>query len=141
LRFLSIIENSHTFGFTFPDSLANAYFYAITPSRKVAAKAAFKIENPAFKKNKLALLKGLSIADATKQNFYVVLYSEELVADKVQSVIYKVTASGLAWQNSVALEGTPLETTIGSAGELVIKISTASGNKLVTAQPDGKKIN
>jgi hypothetical protein len=135
---LAIVESSHTFGFTFPDSSTFAYFYAITPSRKVQAKASFKLDSASFKKEKLPLLKGLSIADSGKQNFYVVLYSEEFVADKVPAVAYRVTAEGLAWQNFMFLEGVPVETTMGGADELIIKISTTSGNKLVTVQPDGK---
>ena len=135
---LAIVESSHTFGFTFPNSSTFAYFYAITPSRKVAAKASFKIDSASFKKEKLPLLKGLSVADAAKQNFYVVLYSEEFVADKVPAVVYRVAPEGLAWQKFMYLEGVPIETATGGVGELTIKISTTSGNKLVTVQPDGK---
>jgi hypothetical protein len=135
---LTIVESSHTFGFTFPDSSTFAYFYAITPSRKVQAKASFKIDSASFKKTKLPLLKGLSTADGTKQNFYVVLYSEEFVREKVPAIVYRVAPEGLAWQKFMFLEGLPVETTNGGTGELAIKISTASGNKLVTVQPDGK---
>jgi hypothetical protein len=135
---LTIVESSHTFGFTFPDSATFAYFYAITPSRNVQAKASFKIDSASFKKAKLPLLKGLSTVDATKQNFYVVLYSEEFVREKVPAVVYRVAPEGLAWQKFMYLEGIPIETTNGGAGELAIKISTASGNKLVTVQADGK---
>jgi hypothetical protein len=135
---LAIVESSHTFGFTFPDSSTFAYFYAITPSRKVQAKATFKIDSASFKKEKLPLLKGLAVADPGKQNFYVVLYSEEFVGDKVPAIVYRVAPEGLAWQNFKYLDGVPVETMLGAAGEFVIKISTASGNKLVTVQPDGK---
>lgn len=135
---LAIVENSHTFGFTFPDSSTYAYFYAITPSRKVAAKASFKLDSASFKKDRLPLLKGLSVADNGRQNFYVVLYSEEFVMDKVPAVVYRVTAAGLIWKNFMYLEGTPVETTMGEAGELNVKVLTASGNKLVTIQADGK---
>lgn len=135
---LAIVENSHTFGFTFPDSSTLAYFYAITPSRKVQAKASFKLDSTSFKKEKLPLLKGLSANDAAKQNFYVVLYSEEFVADKVPAVVYRVAPEGLIWQKFLYLDGTPVETTLGATGELALKMSTSSGNKLLTIQTDGK---
>ena len=135
---LAIVENSHTFGLSFPDSSTYAYFYAITPSRKVQAKASFKLDSVSFKKDKLPLLKGLSVADAGRTEFYAVLYSEEFVSAKVPAVVYKVTASGLVWKSFMYLEGMPVETTRNDAGALLIKITTASGNKLIIVQPDGK---
>jgi hypothetical protein len=135
---LSIVENSHTFGFTFPDSSTYVYFYAIKPSRKAESKALFKLDSASFKKEKLPLLKGLSVVDAGKTEFHVLIYSEEFVAAKVPSVVCKITPTGLAWNNYMYLEGVPVEITRSDSGALVIKITTSSGNKLVTVLPDGK---
>ena len=135
---MAIVENGYTFGFSYPDSSAYAYFYQVLPSHKPAAKARFKVDSASFKKDKLPLLKGLGLSDDARKNFYVVLYSEEFVKGKVPAIVYKVTPDGLGWSKYIALEGTPVETTLGTQAELTIKISTTSGSKLVIIQPDGK---
>lgn len=136
---VTTLPNVYTLGFTYPDSSMHSYFYAVTPSRKVGAKALVKLDTSSFKKSKLPLIRSIISADESGKNFFVTLYSEERVADKITTVIYKVTQAGLDWSLPTKLEGTPLECTVGTPnGELTIKISTTSGNKLVTIQPDGK---
>jgi light-regulated signal transduction histidine kinase (bacteriophytochrome) len=136
---ISIVPDSHTFGLTFSDTIAFAYFYAITPSRKATIKSNLKLDSTIFKKVKLPLIKGVSVANDTKQIFYLILYSEERREDKTPSFIYKVTTEGLIWSHYYSLEGVPIEATIGKEnGELSLKISTNSGSKMVVIQPDGK---
>lgn len=135
---ITIVSGKYTIGYTYPDSTMHSYFYSITPSRKASTKAIVKLDSSSFKKSKLQLIKSIVTPDEDGKEFYVTLYSEELVGDKVSTMIYKVASAGLAWSLPVMLEGTPLECTVDKADELTIKISTKSGNKLVVISSDGK---
>lgn len=136
---LTLVPNSYTVGFTFPDSVTRAYFYAITPSRQPKIKATVKLDSASFGRTKLPLLKSVTAVDAGKQNYYVIVYSEEWLKDKVRSYVFKVAPTGLVWSNFYYLDGTPLEASISTPnGELLIKVTTNSGNKLITILPDGK---
>ena len=137
-RPLAIVENNFTFGLSYPDTTAYAYFYQITPSHGVAIKASFKVDSANFKKDNFASLKGLGQSDAGKKNFYVVLFSEPMASGKVPTLVYKVVPEGLAWFKYFRLEGKPIETIWGEQTELTIKITTSSGDKSVVIQPDGK---
>ena len=139
---LSIVPDSHTFGLTFTDTVAFAYFYAITSSRKATIKSNHKLDSTVFQKMNLPLIKGISAADGAQQAFYVVMYSEEKRDGKVPALVYKVTAlDGLVWSNYYSLEGLPTEATYGKFdGELSIKVVTDSGNKVFVIQRDGKQL-
>jgi len=140
---LSIVPESHTFGLTFPDSTTSfAYFYAISPSRQATIKTNHKLDSVAFRKANLPLTKGISTKDASKDEFFVVMYSEQKRRNKIPCQVYKVTRTdGLAWSKYYALEGTPIEATYGKeTGDLTLKISTDIGNKVVTIQKDGKQL-
>jgi hypothetical protein len=135
---MSIIPENHTYGLTFTDS-AFAYFYTITPSRQVKIKSRVKLDSAVFSQVNLPITKGMSAVDEAGQTYYVIMYSEEMKLDKFPVFIYKVASTGLVWSNYYSMEGKPKEATFGKLnGELTIKLSTNSGNKIVVVQPDGK---
>ncbi len=138
---LSIVSNSHTYGLTFTNAVS-AYFYTITPTRQAALKSNHKIDSTIFRKAQLSLIKSISVRDASRDEFYVLMYSEEKLEEKTPAVVYKITRTdGLAWSNVYSLEGIPMEVAYGKEnGELSIKISTNSGNKVVVIQKDGKQL-
>jgi hypothetical protein len=139
---LATVADKYTYGLTFKDSSAFAYFYTVTPSRKVALKSRQRVDSTVFKKTRLPLTKSLSFVDAPHQTYYVVMYSERKVADKIAATVYKVAGKdGLVWQKAFKLEGTPIEAVVGREnGELSLKLETGNGAKAFVIQRDGKQL-
>ena len=137
---LTIVEENHTYGLTYQDSITFAYFYKITPSRQVSTKASVKLDSSAFKKASRLLLKGLSASDGSSKAFYTIIYSEEKVKEKNPAQILLINeATGLTWSNFYYLEGVPEQAVFSKeTGALTLKLITPSGNKLFTVLNDGK---
>jgi hypothetical protein len=139
---LVIMEEKYTVGLHYKDSLATGYLYSITPTRIPDVKATFSVDQSSFKKRNLPITKCLSISDPAAQVFYSVIYSEGKVEDKFPATVTKVYRSdGLAWSNNLKLDMIPIELTYASeSGELSIKISSGSENKIVVIDKNGKQI-
>jgi hypothetical protein len=138
---ITIVPNDHTYGLTFQDSTTFAYFYTITPTRKPTIKTSHKLDSGNFKKAKLASILGISTQDESKQTYFVIIYSDEKKADKTPTIIYQVSSAGLVWSKFYSLEGVPVEASfVKENGSLSLKVSTATGNKLVVIQKDGTQL-
>ncbi len=139
---LVIIEEKYTVGLAYKDSLATGYLYSITPTRIPDVKATFSVDQINFKKRNLPIIRCLSTSDAAGQVFYSVIYSEGKVEEKFPVTVTKVYRSdGLAWSNNLKLEMLPTELTYSDeSGELSIKITSGSENKIVVLDKAGKQV-
>jgi len=141
---LVIDSESFTAGLTYSDTVATGYFYTITPSRIPDVKASFPVDQLAFKKDLLPVIKGLAIADGASNIFIVMLYSTQKINDKFSSTIAKIyRADGLSWANNFTLDAIPTELSFNSdTGSISIKMVTADGShQLVTIDKNGKLNN
>lgn len=138
-----ILEESHTAGLKYADSVAVGYFFTITPSRIPDVKVNFPVDATNFTRRNLPLIKALSTKDSNGQVFFVLLYSEGKLAEKYPATLAKINrASGLDWSNSIPLEMIPTELYYtNETGELAIKITNSSGDtKMVVVDKNGKQI-
>lgn len=114
-----------TTGLDFRDSVSiKAYFYTITPSRVPDVKIVFPVDATSFRRSALPGLKSLAYSDPAGQIFYVLLYNEQVTAEKkCKATLAKIYRSdGLAWSSNLDLAFIPRELsyTTGS-GEFVIR--------------------
>lgn len=114
-----------TTGLDLRDSVSTkAYFYTITPSRVPDVKIVFPVDAASFRRSALPGLKSLAYSDPAGQIFYVLLYNEQVTAEKkCKATLAKIYRSdGLAWSSNLDLAFIPRELsyTTGS-GEFVIR--------------------
>ena len=144
LRFkpLAIVEEKYTVGLFFRDSVANGYFYSITPTRIPDVKASFAVDAISFTKRNLPVIKCLSFVDSGNEVYYALIYSESKVEDKFPVTLAKIyRAGGLVWANNYKVEFTPMELTFSKEnGELTIKTTSGSESRLVVIDKNGKQI-
>ncbi len=138
---LIIVEEDHTAGLVFADSIPKGYFYTITSSHLPDIKVNFTVDKKCFTRRALPITKGLSSKDAKGQVYFVLLYSESKVADKFPVTLAKIYRSdGLAWSYNYSFEMLPSELSYKTdTGELLIKISNPSGDtNVIVVDKSGK---
>lgn len=115
-----------------------AYFYTISASRRPDVKAYFPLDKNAFRKRTLPVTKALTYSDPGGQIFYVLLYSERPVKNKIPATLAKIYRSdGLAWKMDYALAFAPNELVYSSGtGELVI----GNGEQRFIVDKNGKAV-
>jgi hypothetical protein len=117
---LVILPEKYTAGLHFKDSLAiSGYLYAITLSRKPDLAIKFPVD-VGYKHKTLAQSKAFIVHDAGEQIFFVILYNENKVKDKISVTVAKIYRSdGLAWSNHFKVDMPPASATFIN-GELII---------------------
>ncbi len=136
-------EEKFTSGLTFADSLGTGYFYTISPSRKVAVKATYKVNPDAFKKRYLPVTKAMAIQDELGLVFFVLTYQETKLKDKYQATLTKIyKVEGLAWSVNLELDQVPIELVFTKeSSEITIKTKSSIGEVFaVVFDRDGKPI-
>jgi hypothetical protein len=139
---LEIEDEKYTFGLVYQDSVANGYFYTITPSRQVQLKVDFPTDKANFKKRNFSLFKGLSCTDASGNAYVVLVSSSQKASGKFPSTIAKIyRADGLAWSINFGFEMIPSEITLNNdSGDISVKITSGTGEaKIVTFDKNGKQ--
>jgi hypothetical protein len=124
---LATTPERFTMGLSLRDSIQlQGYFYTITAARTPDVKALFPLDKNVFKAAKVPATKGLAYSDAGGQIYYVLLYSEERVKEKIPATVAKIYRSdGLAWKMDYPLSFTPSEIALSAdTGELVIRNGT-----------------
>ncbi|HWA35871.1 MAG TPA: hypothetical protein VG737_17130, partial [Cyclobacteriaceae bacterium] len=76
LKPLILHEMNYTAGLKYVDSVASGYFYPILPTRRPDGKAAFPVDNAAFRKRNLPFTKALTIQDEKGLVSFLMFYSE-----------------------------------------------------------------
>jgi hypothetical protein len=128
---LIISPEKFTLGLSLRDSTkSEAYFYTITPSRKVDVKTIFPLSHAAFKSSLIPNAKGLVNTDAAGQIYFLLVYSDKPVQNKFTATLAKVYRSdGLAWKMDYSLGFAPAELAyVPETGELMIR---DAGNQAV----------
>ncbi|MBL7846541.1 MAG: hypothetical protein JNL40_03660 [Cyclobacteriaceae bacterium] len=136
-------EEKFTSGLTFADSLGTGYFYTISPSRKVAVKATYKVNPDAFKKRYLPVTKAMAIQDELGLVFFVLTYQETKMKDKYQATLTKIyKVEGLAWSVNLELDQLPIELVFTKeSSEIIIKTKSSIGEVFaIVFDRDGKPI-
>lgn len=118
---LAVVEEKYTAGLNFKDSVtASGYFYSITPSRKPDIAVPFPIEKNVYKHSELNKSKSFIISDPGGQIFFVIIYRESKVKEKISTTVAKIYRSdGLAWSSSHMLDAYPTKATFAN-GELIL---------------------
>lgn len=140
---LSIVEDRYTVGLAYKDSLATGYLYSITPSRIPDLKTSFAVDQPNMKRRSLPVIKCITSVIGQGQVYFVVIYSEEKVQDKLPATIAKIyKTDGLAWSNNFKLDMPPSELIFNTgSGELSIKMTNSAGeNKVMVIDKNGKQL-
>ncbi len=133
---LAVVDEKFTSGLFYKDSLnATAYFYSITPSRKPDIAATFPIEKGTYSLSKLPKAQSLIVSDPVGQIFFVIVYSENKVKEKIPATVAKIYRSdGLAWANNLQLTILPSTGTFAN-GELTL---ISAEGKSVVIDKNGK---
>jgi hypothetical protein len=120
---LSVVQEKFTSGLVYKDTAnVSGYFYSITPSRKPDIGITFPIEKPFYTASKLSKAKSFIVSDPAGQIFFVVLYSENRLKDKVPVTVAKIYRSdGLAWSSNLLLASYPTSAIFGN-GELIVSL-------------------
>lgn len=144
-RFKSLVQQEEKFtsGLTFADSVGTGYFYTISPSRKVAVKATYKVNPDAFKKRYLPVTKAIAIQDESGLVFFVLTYQETKMKDKYQATLTKIyKVEGLAWSVNLELDQLPIELVFTKeSSEVTIKTKSSIGEVFaVVFDRDGKPV-
>ncbi|MBI3481729.1 MAG: hypothetical protein HY015_01910 [Bacteroidetes bacterium] len=139
---LLIEPEKFTFGLAFKDTVsATGYFYSITPSRTPEVKAAYPVDQHAFRKRLYPLIKGLATTDPSGNSFIILTYSTQKMNGKFPATMAKIyRADGLSWSNNFSFEMLPTELTLDNeTGEISVKLMDADGAaKMVTIDKIGK---
>lgn len=117
---LVIMPEKYTAGLHFKDSVATSgYLYGITLSRKPDLAIKFPVD-VGYKHKTLAQSKAFIVHDAGEQIFFVILYNENKVKDKLTVTVAKIYRSdGLAWSNHFKVDMPPASATFIN-GELIV---------------------
>lgn len=140
---LALVEEKLTAGLVFADSVGTGYFYAITPSRKPAAKASFPVNKQAFKKRFLPVTKALTAQDEQGLVYFVLTFQETKLADKYQATLAKIyKVEGLAWSVDLTFDQVPVEISfLKESSELSVKTKSSIGEfYLITINRDGQPV-
>lgn len=136
-----IVDDDHTAGLTFADSVATGYFYTIISSHLPDVKVRFPVDKKSFTMKSLPVTKGLSSHDGKGQVYFVLLSNESKRENKFPVTLTKIYRSdGLAWSNNYSFEMLPSELLYkADTGELLIKISNPSGDSnVIVIDKNGK---
>lgn len=114
----------------------HGYFYTINSSRKPEVKAFFPVDKSAFRASNIAAARALAYSDVAGQIYYVLVYSENRVKEKIRATLAKIYRSdGLAWRVDYPLAFTPTEIVVSAdTGELFIR----NGTQQVVVDKNGK---
>lgn len=114
----------------------HGYFYTITSSRKPEVKAFFPVDKSAFRASNISAARALAYSDVAGQIYYVLVYSENRVKEKIRATLAKIYRSdGLAWRVDYPLAFTPTEIVVSAdTGELFIR----DGTQQVVVDKNGK---
>jgi hypothetical protein len=117
---LVIMPEKYTAGLFFKDSIATeGYLYGITVSRKPDLAIKFPVD-VGYKHSSLAQSKAFIVHDAGEQIFFVILYNENKVGDKLSVTVAKIYRSdGLAWSNHFKVDMIPASANFIN-GELIV---------------------
>ncbi len=140
---LAQVDDKYTTGLSFVDSLGQGYFYAITPSRKPALRATYKVNMEVFRKRYLPVTRSLVGQDDQGMVFFVLTFLETKLKDKYQGTLAKIyKVEGLSWVVNLTFDQVPVEMTfIKETSELSIKTKSSIGELfVVTVNRDGKLI-
>ncbi len=103
----------------------SAYFYTVERSRQAAVKAYFPVDKSAFRVRSVSAARVIAQSDPLDQIFYVLIYSDNPVKDKIPATLAKIYRSdGLAWKTDYPLTFRPDALTLTSNGEVVISDGT-----------------
>jgi len=136
-----IVDDDHTAGLVFADSVASGYFYTIVSSHLPDVKVRFPVDKRSFAMRNLSVTKGLSSHDGKGQVYFILLSSESKRDDKFPITLAKIYRSdGLAWSNNYSFDMLPSELLYKSdTGELLIKISNPAGDSnVIVLDKNGK---
>lgn len=136
-------KEEYTAGLKYADSVATGYFYTVVPSRKPEVKAEFPVNQAAFQKRNLPITKALSSTDGKGQVYFILLYSENKVANKFPVSIAKIyRTDGLSWTNAYTFESAPSELVFAAdSGELSVKVTNPNGeSKMIVIDKNGKQV-
>jgi hypothetical protein len=96
-----------------------------------------------MKRRSLPVIKCITSVIGQGQVYFVVIYSEEKVQDKLPATIAKIyKTDGLAWSNNFKLDMPPSELIFNTgSGELSIKMTNSAGeNKVMVIDKNGKQL-
>jgi hypothetical protein len=136
-----IVDDDHTAGLVFADSIAIGYFYTIVSSHLPDVKVRFPVDKKSFALKNLPVTKGLSSHDGKGQVYFVLLSSEIKRDNKFPVTLAKIYRSdGLAWSNNYLFDMLPSELLYKSdTGELLLKISNPAGDiNVIVIDKNGK---
>ncbi len=136
-----IVDDDHTAGLVFADSVASGYFYTIVSSHLPDVKVRFPVDKKSFTMKNLPVTKGLSSHDGKGQVYFILLSSESKRDNKFPVTLSKIYRSdGLAWSNNYSFDMLPSELLYKSdTGELLIKISNPAGDSnVIVIDKNGK---
>ena len=126
-----------TMGLSLKDTTQlQGYFYTITSSRTPEVKAFFPLDKSAFKSGTISAARGLAYSDAGGQIYYMLVYSEQTLKEKIHATVAKIYRSdGLSWRVDCPLTFTPTELSVSAdTGELLIR----NGTEQVVVDKNGK---
>ncbi|MFM7859296.1 MAG: hypothetical protein ACKO96_47090, partial [Flammeovirgaceae bacterium] len=138
---LTIAEEKYTVGLLYKDSLATGYLYSVTPSRIPDLKITFTIDQPNFTRRNLPSIKNMNLSIGQGQIYFVLIYSEVKVKDKVPATLAKIyKTDGLAWAFNYKFDATPTELNYSATtGILSIKLTQPTGEiKMLQVDKNGK---
>lgn len=117
---LVVLPEKYTVGLLFKDSVASeGYLYGITVSRKPDLAIKFPVD-AGYSHKRLAQSKAFLVNDAGEQIFFVILYNENKIKDKISVTVAKIYRSdGLAWSSHFKVDMMPSSATFIN-GELII---------------------
>jgi hypothetical protein len=120
---LLIDEDKYTAGLSFKTSVAEGYFYTITPSHLPKVKVTFPVDKKNFTIATLSSMKPMVTTDPNGQIFYIAFIRPEMSGTKYPATITKIyKADGLSWSINVLMDFVPAELYLRTdTGELVIK--------------------
>jgi hypothetical protein len=138
---LTIMEEKYTVGLLYKDSLATGYVYTITPSRIPDLKVTFSIDQLNFTRRSLPSIKNMNLSVGQGQIYFVLIYSEVKVKDKVPATLAKIyKTDGLAWAINYKFDSLPSELSYSATtGILSIQLTQPTGEtKTIQIDKNGK---
>lgn len=121
-----VINQQYTAGLSFKEGVAKGYFYNIPPSHRPDVRVQYSVDS-VFTHDRIATTKGLITSDLGGQIFFIVIYSENSLADGKYpaSVIKLYKVDGLSWSVNFAFDFKPANLSFNADnGELVVKSDT-----------------
>jgi len=139
-----LVEDKFTAGIQFgKDSTGTGYFYTIAPSRKADVKASYPIDKQAFIKRNMPYTKAIGIQDERGKVFFILLYSEVKVKDKIPATLVKIyKQEGVSWSINYTFDQTPAEIVFSpDTFEISVKTKSSLGEFfIVSFDKNGKVI-